>query len=205
MHRLSRLALPIAAALIVGLVITAAAFAHGNGNGHDGKKKPGHAQQGTIVVTEHATTDATTDTGATGDSAGDVLTFANDLFDQADTTKVGPTRATASASSPAPRTSATGPRSSRGGQLVVEGPFYDTKDSTLAITGGTGVYRKARGQMDLHAIDEWREVRFHVPRDALTPARAGGRLRPAPRGLPSRLRCRRTSGRAPKLGGAGAA
>ena len=38
-----------------------------------------------------------------------------------------------------------------GGQIVVAGPFYDAKDSKLAITGGTGRYRDARGTMDLHA------------------------------------------------------
>ena len=37
------------------------------------------------------------------------------------------------------------------GQLTVEGPFYDTSDSTLAITGGTGKYAEARGQMRLHS------------------------------------------------------
>ena len=39
-----------------------------------------------------------------------------------------------------------------GGQLTVEGPDYDNgSDSTLAITGGTGDYRDAHGQMRLHA------------------------------------------------------
>jgi hypothetical protein len=38
-----------------------------------------------------------------------------------------------------------------GGQIVVQGPFYDTKDSTLAITGGTGRYRHARGTMRLRS------------------------------------------------------
>jgi hypothetical protein len=33
----------------------------------------------------------------------------------------------------------------------VAGPFYDAKDSTLAITGGTGRYRNARGTMDLRS------------------------------------------------------
>ena len=37
------------------------------------------------------------------------------------------------------------------GQITVEGPFYDAADSTLAITGGTGAYRNARGTMDLRA------------------------------------------------------
>ena len=35
------------------------------------------------------------------------------------------------------------------GQITVEGPFYDTSDSVLAITGGTGAYRNVRGEMDL--------------------------------------------------------
>ena len=35
------------------------------------------------------------------------------------------------------------------GQLTVEGPFYDKGDSVLAITGGTGEYAGARGEMAL--------------------------------------------------------
>jgi len=40
----------------------------------------------------------------------------------------------------------------RGG-AVRRGPAYDTKDSTLAITGGTGHSRNARGTMDPQARD----------------------------------------------------
>jgi hypothetical protein len=36
------------------------------------------------------------------------------------------------------------------GQITVDGPFYDTGDSVLAITGGTGDYATASGQMTLH-------------------------------------------------------
>jgi hypothetical protein len=38
-----------------------------------------------------------------------------------------------------------------GGQITVEGPFFDGKDSTLAITGGTEEYEDASGQMQLHS------------------------------------------------------
>jgi len=39
------------------------------------------------------------------------------------------------------------------GQITVEGPFYDNgTDSMFAITGGTGAYQEACGQMRLHAI-----------------------------------------------------
>jgi hypothetical protein len=33
----------------------------------------------------------------------------------------------------------------------VQGPFHDAGDSTLAITGGTGSWSQASGQMRLHA------------------------------------------------------
>ena len=42
-----------------------------------------------LKVIEHATTDAVTDTGAEGDSAGDILTFANEVFDADNKNKVG--------------------------------------------------------------------------------------------------------------------
>jgi hypothetical protein len=37
------------------------------------------------------------------------------------------------------------------GQITVEGPFLDASDSTLAITGGTGLYAHATGEMLLHS------------------------------------------------------
>ena len=51
---------------------------------------PAAADPQEIKVTEHATTDAVTDTGASGDSAGDILTFGpNEVFDADDKNKVG--------------------------------------------------------------------------------------------------------------------
>jgi hypothetical protein len=38
------------------------------------------------------------------------------------------------------------------GQLTVEEPFFDSADSVLAITGGTGAYAGAQGEMALSAI-----------------------------------------------------
>jgi allene oxide cyclase len=113
-----------------------------------------------LRVIEHATTDATADTGAQGDSAGDVLTFANDVFDRADAHRVGTDqgyciRVVAGASYECNITTLL-----PGGQIVVEGPFYDTKDSTLAITGGTGRFRRARGTMDLHALENGTKFAF---------------------------------------------
>ena len=117
--------------------------------------KPQHKSQHkggkTVTVIEHATTDATTDTGAPGDSAGDILTFANDVFDRTDTRKVGTDQGYCIRTVPGVSYECNITTLLADGQLVVEGPFYDAKDSVLAITGGTGRYRNARGTMELHA------------------------------------------------------
>ena len=38
----------------------------------------------------------------------------------------------------------------KSGMIVIAGPFYDKGDSTFMITGGTGKYAGAKGQMTLH-------------------------------------------------------
>jgi allene oxide cyclase len=47
-----------------------------------------------------------------------------------------------------------------GGQIVVEGPFYDAAESTFAITAGTGAYRNARGQLHLGSRNGGTEFDF---------------------------------------------
>jgi hypothetical protein len=137
----------ITALTAVALAVALSVGAWGKGQGNGQKKGRGH----TVTVIEHATTDATTDTGAAGDSAGDVLTFANDVFDAGDANKVGTDNGycirTVAGTAYECNWTVFLPR----GQITVEGPFYDAKDSTLAITGGTGRYRHVRGTMDLQS------------------------------------------------------
>ena len=120
---------------------------------HSGKK---------ITVIEHATTDATTDTGAAGDSAGDVLTFANDVFDKTDTNKVGTDQGYCIRVVPgtAGLLRVQLHDDARQGQHHVEGPFYDSQDSVLAITGGTARYRNARGTMELESRENGTKFAF---------------------------------------------
>jgi allene oxide cyclase len=143
----------VSLALVVGLASAVVAWAGGghHGNGHGGR---------VLTVIEHATTDATTDTGAKGDSAGDVLTFANEVFDRRDAHKVGTDqgfciRIVAGKSYECNWTTILAD-----GQITVEGPFLDAGDSTLAITGGTGRYRNARGVMKLHALENGTKFAF---------------------------------------------
>ena len=104
----------------------------------------GGAKSGTVVhVVEHATTDATTDTGKKGDSAGDILTFANDVFDQADKRKAGTDNGFCIRTVAGKAYECRWTTFLAKGQITVGGPFYDTSNSILAITGGTAAYAGA--------------------------------------------------------------
>lgn len=110
------------------------------------------ARTNVIHVIEHADTDTTTDTGASGDSAGDILTFHNQLFDKSDRKVVGRDQGYCIRISVEDGTSECNWTAFlAGGQITVEGPFLDSANSTLAITGGTGRYRRARGEMQLRS------------------------------------------------------
>ncbi len=112
------------------------------------------ASQKTIHVVEHAITDTDQQFHPPNDSLGDVLAFHNPVFDEADKKQVG------TDNGDCVRTVAVGKTEWEcfwtvilaEGQITVEGPYYDDgTDTTLAITGGTGIYLGARGQMLLHA------------------------------------------------------
>jgi allene oxide cyclase len=102
-----------------------------------------------IHVIEHAISDTVTDTGAAGDSSGDLLTFHNPIFDAADSTRVGRDQGDCIRIVPGRSWECRFVTRLAGGSLTVEGPFFDAHNSVLAVTGGTGVYRNARGTMTL--------------------------------------------------------
>jgi allene oxide cyclase len=105
-----------------------------------------------IKLVEHATTDAVTDTGAPGDSAGDILTFSNEVYDADDKNKVGSDQGICFRTVPGKAWECFWTLALDKGQLTVEGPFLDKGDSVLAITGGTGAYAGARGEMALSDV-----------------------------------------------------
>ena len=111
------------------------------------------AEMGQLVVVERATTDTVLDTGAKGDSAGDILTFSNDVYDQANKTKVGTDNGWCIRTVVGKAWECFWTLFLDKGQITVEGPFLDAGDSVLAVTGGTGEYANARGEMALHARD----------------------------------------------------
>ena len=112
------------------------------------------AKGGSIHVVERATTDVVSN-GEPGDAAGNILTFANDVYDATNTRKVGTDQGycvrivTGAAGSWECNWTTFLPD----GQITVEGPFSDTGGTVLSVTGGTGAYRNSRGSMRLEFHD----------------------------------------------------
>ena len=133
-----RLIAALGAGIIAGLVIQAVAF----GGAAAKLQKPV-----TVHVIEHALTDTVIDTGKAGDTTGDLLTFHNPVFDAADAKKAGSDQGQCIRIAAGRSWECTWTTFLPGGHLTVEGPFFDTRNSVLAVTGGTGIYRNARGAM----------------------------------------------------------
>ena len=76
----------------------------------------------------------------------------NPIYDASNTHQVGRDQGSCIRTNPGVSWECTWTTIVPGGSLTVEGPFNDNgSDTQLAITGGTGTYRNARGQMTLHA------------------------------------------------------
>ena len=139
---MKRLLTLIVLALAAALAVTLAAGGTGIASSGGWKR---------INVFERATTETVVDLPPAGDSVGDTLTFANEVFDARSGNKVGSDQGQCIRTVVGEAWECLWTTFLPRGQITVEGPFYDAADSTLAITGGTGAYRNARGSMDLHA------------------------------------------------------
>jgi allene oxide cyclase len=119
----------------------------------------------TIVVIDHATSDAVVDLGEEGDSVGDTLVFSNEVYDSEDANVVGSDQGSCVRTKKGEAWECTFTVSLSDGGIVVQGALYDDgRDSTLAITGGTGNYSGATGEMVLKERDggEKYEFKFNV-------------------------------------------
>jgi allene oxide cyclase-like protein len=106
-----------------------------------------------VHVIELPKTDVVIDTGETGDTSGDLLTFHNKLLntsrkqagtDQGQCVRIDPAAGTWECE---------WTNSLEGGQISVAGPFNDNRGTVLTVTGGTGAYKNARGSMSLRFRD----------------------------------------------------
>jgi hypothetical protein len=106
-----------------------------------------------IVVVERPVGETTLDLGAKGDSPGDLLIFANKVYDPANKTQVGSDQGYCVRTEVGKSWECFWTLILKAGQITVEGPFMDEGDSTMAVTGGTGKYAGAKGSMKLHPRD----------------------------------------------------
>jgi allene oxide cyclase len=111
--------------------------------------RAGAGKSSTVRVIEHAVTDTVVNSGGPGDKTGNLLTFHNKVFNTKDTKQVGRDQGFCVRIVPGASYECLWTTFVSGGQITVEGPFLDKSNSVLAITGGTGRFRGARGEMDL--------------------------------------------------------
>lgn len=103
-----------------------------------------------LALVERPTKETTVDIGPKGDSVGDLLTFANPVFDATNKTQVGSDQGFCVRTVVGKSWECFWTLTLKDGQITLEGPFADTGDSLFAVTGGTGKYAGAKGQMKLH-------------------------------------------------------
>jgi allene oxide cyclase len=84
------------------------------------------------------------------DSAGDILIITNEIYDEANKVKVGSENGYCIRTVPGKAFECFWTLSLADGQITNEGTYTDGKDSVYAVTGGTGKYMNARGEMHLH-------------------------------------------------------
>ena len=151
-----RKTLPIAAAAIASVLVVA----------YVAQARAPQGRQATVVhVIEHATTDLVIDTGPVGDSSGDLLTFANEVFDEDNAEKVGRNQGDCIRINVIEGSwECRWITFLKGGAITVEGPVYDAKNSVLVITGGRGEYKGAGGSMELKVLPDLSgyDFIFHV-------------------------------------------
>jgi hypothetical protein len=106
-----------------------------------------------VVVVERPVGETTVDLGAKGDSVGDLLVFANKVYDAGNKTQVGSDQGYCVRTVVGKSWECFWTLTLKAGQITVEGPFLDAGDSLMSVTGGTGKYAGARGSMKLHPRD----------------------------------------------------
>jgi len=107
----------------------------------------------TLKVVERPVNETTVDIGAKGDSVGDLLTFANPVFDADNKVQIGSDQGYCVRVVVGKSWECFWTLLLQKGQITVEGPFADAGDSSFAITGGTGKYVGAKGSLKLHPRD----------------------------------------------------
>ena len=106
-----------------------------------------------ISVVERPVNETTVHRSGDRDTVGDLLVFANKVYDAANKVEVGSDQGYCVRTVAGKSWECFWTLLLKGGQITVEGPFMDSGDSLLVVTGGTGKYAGARGSLKLHPRD----------------------------------------------------
>jgi len=106
-----------------------------------------------LQFVERPTHEVTTHVGKGNDNPGDLLTFANPVFDAGNQKQVASDQGFCIRVVPGKSFECFWTLITPAGQITLEGPFMDSGDSHFTITGGTGKYVGAKGSMTLHPRD----------------------------------------------------
>jgi hypothetical protein len=121
-----------------------------------------HATATTVHVIEHAITDYEAPGVKGADVKGNILTFNNPVYGfPANKVKVGHDEGFCTRVQPQQGIwECLWTTFLKSGQITVQGPYYDKRNSVLSITGGTGAYSNSRGQMTLLSRNGGKEYDF---------------------------------------------
>lgn len=103
-----------------------------------------------LKVVERATGETPIDVAPKGDSPGDQVVFLNPIFDAANKTQVGQDEGYCVRITPGKSYDCTLTLKLGDGLISFHGMWYDSGDSVLFISGGSGKYLAARGIVKVH-------------------------------------------------------
>jgi allene oxide cyclase len=106
-----------------------------------------------FVVVERPVGEVTVPVGGKEDAIGNMLVFANKVYDANNKALVGSDQGMCVRTVVGKAWECWLTYVTKDGQITAEGPYTDTGDSTWTVTGGTGKWAGARGAMKLHGVD----------------------------------------------------
>jgi allene oxide cyclase len=117
----------------------------------------------TIKLSERVADEILTHTnGKSDDSSGDLLTFANNLFDHDNKRSAGRDEGFCVRTRPGKTWFCNLSLILSGGQITTSGPFLDEGNSVLVVVGGSGAYVGARGILNLHPWSDGKGYDFSI-------------------------------------------
>lgn len=102
-----------------------------------------------LIVIERPVNERTIDLDPKGDSAGDIVALRNPIYERSDRRQIGEDQGYCVRTVVGKLYECFWTLILKRGQITVEGPVSDSGESELAVTGGTGIYRSARGALKL--------------------------------------------------------